>query len=166
MSETVKTVAAPPARHLEKNNLFLCLDEVRGGDAAGRILDAYWPEEIPFSSLAEMLLKADALCSSLHSPQSFMELRREERPTRRRTPVGERPYITRTEDVCYFSLDQLRARFGPGPVVALTIRFRRNATWQGEAELLRRGVEARPFRSALELLNILDGWLRAMETAE
>ena len=162
MAETGKTAPTQNVRHLDKNNLFLCLDTLRAGDAAGRILNAYWPEEIPFNSLAEMLLKADALCSSLHSPQSFMELRREERPTRRRAAVGERPYVTNPATPCYFSLDQLRERFGQGPVVTLTIRFRCNATWQGEATLLRRGVQPQSFRSALELLSILDGWLQAM----
>ena len=42
MAETGKTAPTQNVRHLDKNNLFLCLDTLRAGDAAGRILNAYW----------------------------------------------------------------------------------------------------------------------------
>ena len=147
----------------DPNMMFLCFDGWDGEIPLGRVLSAYPPYELPFAGLGDLLLTVDRLCDRLHISQSFMELRRPEASTERRRP--ENGEWNQHDAAVPMSYDQLWHRFGEARVFTLHIQFRRNATWQGHILMGTRSRRPTPFRSALELLNLLNSALKG-DTAE
>lgn len=133
--------------------MFLCFDSLSTeGVCQGRILNVGLPEATCFQGLDQMLLKMDRICDRWWSPQSFIELR-DGQPRRGAASV-------RTAFRPCHTAQELYVSFGRAMVAAVRIVYRQNASWQGNMAVpgVIKGSVA--FRSALELLNILDYTLK------
>ena len=123
----------------EFNSSLLCIDRYSNGVPVGRFYDAGTDREIRFSSLSQLLLIID--CSA-----QGME------------PVSPRPlHSFGAAPLKQRSFDEIR--FGAAATFSLRILFRQNASWQGSVTWLDGKIE-QSFRSALELIFLLDGVLR------
>ena len=122
----------------------LCIDSYDGGVPAGSFYNAGQDEVHPFRSTMELLSRMEGMLDDLACPQSFTLHREFGPPPEKRSdgPPGERP------------------RRGKLATFGVRILFRQNASWQGSVSWLESGRE-QTFRSALELLLLLDGALRA-----
>ena len=113
---------------------------------AGRMYNPYLNEGICFHSVMEFLLKMDDLLDKMRFPQSFTAARSFSQPPRRiaASPPDESP------------------REGKRATFAVRVLFRQNASWQGSVSWLEGGKEE-SFRSALELLFLMDSALKGPE---
>lgn len=140
----------------DKHVLFLCVDEWSDGIPKGRILNACFQEEVPFVGFGDMLLTIDRLYDQIGLSQSFVKVRQGAGHQKDDLPASAEWKNIRHADSPK-EAGALWYRFGHARVFPIRIQHRMYATWQGVVQLRH---EALPFRSALELLNLLDGDLR------
>lgn len=144
----------------DKNVMFLCFDGWDGEVPRGRILNAYCPDELSFVGLDQMLLKVDWFCDQLRVAQGYVE--------RRQVGLGKTREVREWNQKQVWeaaqSLEQFWFKFGDALVVPVRILFRMNATWQGQVLISPISKSPISFRSALELLGLLDGALRKKKT--
>ena len=107
----------------------------------------YLPKGDVFRSTLSFLWKMEDLLNGMQCPQPFMADRTFGAVPAR--PV-DRPMETQQKE-------------GRCATFAIRVIFRQNATWQGTVSWLEAGREAR-FRSALELLKIMDSALAEAES--
>lgn len=136
----------------DKHVLFLCVDECKDGIPTGRILNACFTDEVTFHGFGDLLLTIEQLCDRLKLTQSVMQLRHGPNPKDHLDNKAEWSDVRRAETPTGAS-DALFQRFGRARVFPIRIQYRMNATWQGVVQF---NNEAVPFRSALELLGLLD----------
>ena len=136
----------------DKHVLFLCVDEWKDGIPSGRILNACFTDEVTFTGFGDLLLTIEQLCDRLNLTQNTVQLRH--RPHRKDHLDNKAEWndVRHAETPSGVS-DALFSRFGHAQVFPVRIHYRMHATWQGVVQLHN---EAVPFRSALELLNLLD----------
>lgn len=130
----------------EYRTTVVCVDACEGGVMAGRMYNPYLNEGICFHSVMEFLLKMDDLLDKMRFPQSFTAARSFSQPPRRiaASPPDESP------------------REGKRATFSVRVLFRQNASWQGSVSWLEGGKEE-SFRSALELLFLMDSALKGPE---
>ena len=136
----------------DKHVLFLCVDDWTDGIPSGRILNACFADEVSFTGFGDMLLTIEQLCDRLNLTQSCMQLRHGPNRKNHLDNKAEWNDVRHAETPTGAS-DALFSRFGHARVFPVRIQYRMHATWQGVVQLHN---EAVPFRSALELLNLLD----------
>lgn len=121
----------------------VCVDAYDAQVMTGRIYNTFC-EGICFQSTMDFLARMEGLLNSMRCPQPFMTKRSiSESPDR---PVPQ-PLDLRTQE-------------GACATFAIRIMFRQNASWQGTVTWLE-GERTENFRSALELLLLMDGVLIA-----
>lgn len=129
--------------------LLILVDGYRQGSLTGRACPWWETREVPFSQLCQLLLMLDGWMDRMGYPQGAVE---------RRSFCGDTAEAPRVD----------RPRPGsrrtvPGGNLAtfiVQVQYRQNATWQGHVTWAERD-RTQAFRSALELLKLLDGALRA-----
>ena len=136
----------------DKHVLFLCVDEWKGGIPSGRILNACFTDEVTFTGFGDLLLTIEQLCDRLNLTQNTVQLRRGPHWKDHLDNKAEWNDVRHAETPTGAS-DAMFSRFGHARVFPVRIQYRMHATWQGVVQLHN---EAVPFRSALELLNLLD----------
>ena len=136
----------------DKHVLYLCVDEWKDGIPSGRILNGCFTDEVPFIGFGDLLLTINQLCDRLNLTQSVMQLRHG--PSRKDHLDNKAEWNdVRHAETPAGASGALFGRFGHARVFPVRIQYRMHATWQGVVQLR---DEAVPFRSALELLNLLD----------
>ena len=146
----------------DKHVLFLCVDDWTDGIPSGRILNACFADEVSFTGFGDMLLTIEQLCDRLNLTQSCMQLRHG--PNRKNHLDNKTEWNdVRHAETPTGASDALFSRFGHARVFPVRIQYRMHATWQGVVQLHN---EAVPFRSALELLGLLDDALWAQEKTD
>lgn len=155
--ETTARRRRSPLLAPDKHVMFICVDEWMDGPPKGRILNACFPDELEFVGLGQMLLEMDWLCDQLRISQSYMELRQSSPRRGRRHSAVDWNHGDYAESVK--SADDLWLRFGSAHVFSVRIQYRMHATWQGMVQLGGRSGKQVPFRSALELITLMDGAL-------
>ena len=130
----------------EYRTTVVCVDTYESGVIAGRLYNPYLHEGICFHNVMEFLLKMEDLLDQMRFPQSFTAARSFSQPPRRiaASPPDESP------------------REGKRATFAVRVLFRQNASWQGSVSWLEGGKEE-SFRSALELLFLMDSALKGPE---
>ena len=136
----------------DKHVLFLCVDEWKDGIPSGRILNACFTDEVTFTGFGDLLLTIEQLCDRLNLTQNTVQLRRGPHWKNHLDNKAEWNDVRHAETPTGAS-DAMFSRFGHARVFPVRIQYRMHATWQGVVQLHN---EAVPFRSALELLNLLD----------
>lgn len=141
--EKRKVYAAP-------NLMNLCVDQRQGLDIVGRIYYGTDKEPVRFTSAGYMILEIDRLCDLLGYPQPATV----SRTFSDRVPTGKKKeaasIVSRPED--------FMGNKGEEATFVLHIKYRQNATWQGTVTWAEEN-KSRNFRSALELLKLIDSAL-------
>ena len=135
----------------DKHVLFLCVDDWTDGIPYGRILNACFTDEVPFKGFGDMLLTIEQLCNRMNLVQSTVQIRHGFNQKDHLENKAEWNDVSGVE-APVGAADAIWHRFGHARVFPVRIQYRKHATWQGVVQLHN---EAVPFRSALELLNLL-----------
>ena len=136
-------VGTPPGR------LLILVDGYREGDLIGRVYPWWETQEAAFSQLCQLLLTLDGWMDRMDYPQKAVERRSFCDDTAAAPRKGRpRPVARRT------------VPGGNQATFIVQVKYRQNATWQGQVTWAERD-RTQTFRSALELLKLLDGALWA-----
>lgn len=126
----------------EYRTTVICVDSYAGDVPKGRFYNPAREGGTAFESLSQLLIGMEDLFNEYQLPQSFAALRSFSAPV-------VRPGSTAEE------LEQE----GKLATFSVKILFRQNASWQGSVSWLE-GKREESFRSALELILLMDGALR------
>ena len=130
------------------DNLFrktiVCIDRYENKVPVGRLYHSSYENGIAFHSTVELLLSIEAMLEELKGPQSFSSRRTFRKPEEHVAPSAAADAV----------------REGKLATFALRILFRQNASWQGSV-FWYDGRQEESFRSALELLMLMDSALSA-----
>ena len=133
----------------------LCIDENRH-DVIGRIYMPMISETILFKGWSEVILKMDRLYDEYGYPQAFQEKRSfvKEEIVKKSWYFGEPERRVKT--------DYILSQYGTLLTANVTVRSRRNTSWQGEL-FADDGTMMEQFESEIELMAILDRMINQTE---
>lgn len=126
----------------------VCIDSYENGVLNGRFYNPYQENGERFVSAMQYLLKMNQMLDKMEFPCSFTE------------PRSFAP----TFDVVSKPTEESSQK-GKLATFALRVLFRQNASWQGVISWLEGGQEV-GFRSALEMLLLMDSALGTVRTAQ
>lgn len=140
---------------LNRTNFFgidfrICLDQIRNSNASGRLYSRRLTDVIKFDDLIHLFLLLDELMDRQQFPQAFKDLRTFS-TGRKHLPDG----------LCADSLasgmpeEAVSQASGDCATLSFYVESRRNATWQGQINLLD-GNPPISFCSAMEMLYVLE----------
>lgn len=125
-----------------RSTYMLTITSYKDKQLRGYLYTPQLDRRVPFDSLLQLLLLIEELLDQNNTPQRGMELR-----------------MFQSQEAA--ALLQRTAPQAPQPALAsfsVTILFRQNASWQGAITWNDRQLESH-FRSALELISLMDGAL-------
>ena len=125
------------------NIVNVCIDNIDGVERSGRFYCYYSKEPIFFRSIHERFM------IELNFPQSSTELRTYE--DKQQKPANEKR-ISFTE---VSNREQILEQRGNIDTLAVYVRYRQNATWQGSVYHMKNN-EREDFNSELDLLKIIE----------
>lgn len=131
------------------NLISICINRKNGVDYEGEIWEEYDTEPKHFTSMLEAVRHIDDFLDELNFPQRAMAPRSFTKASTVETQRGRHRERVK-------KMDNLEAKNGEEGTFIVQIKYRQNATWQGQvvwAEQNRKEY----FRSALELLRLIDG---------
>lgn len=138
------------------SRVLIRLDACTGETLCGQLYCPYAGKSLAFVNVMDFVNKLDSLFDEISFPLAAMEYRAFKPRGRKKakgTPVDERKAGGE-----YMEADRLDPKDDNTFVVH--VQFRQNATWQGTVKWTGQNQEQR-FRSALELLKIMDSVINA-----
>lgn len=138
------------------NLLSICVDRVGEQSYEGRIYHKYSCEPQRFQDIGDMIRIMGALFDRCGYPQSSTQSRSFQDKTDK-TLLKEASQVSDT--------DQVIKQNGELATFVVHVKHRQHSTWQGEVVWADKR-EKRTFRSALELLKLIDGALEEDEVEE
>lgn len=147
MSEEKQHLYAP-------NLLSVCIDRAEEGDYSGLAWDQYHMEPVPFNTMMDLIRHVESFFDEIGFPQ---------RSTVPRSFDGTEPDKAGRRSVFHqnrniekvMSMDELEEKRGDQGTFIVQIKYRQNATWQGQVIWAEQNKKMY-FRSALELLHLID----------
>jgi len=133
----------------DRRTTVLCIDTYQEDEPAGRIYTPNSEKGVQFRGLTAFFRQMEAALDTMDLPQSFTVMR-----TFGRNPVRESEALSGTG-----------VREGSLATFLIRILFRQNASWQGSVTWLE-GGQSQSFRSALELILLMDSVLKQDENEE
>lgn len=128
----------------------MCIDKKKGAGIEGRLYHGYSPEGIPVRGYEEFFSKTEHFLDELGFPH---------RGTADRDIRGNICHVRKKEGMTKIVRDEeLLKKHGDMGTFVVRIRQRQHSSWQGNVTWLD-GDKTVSFRSALELLKIIDGTL-------
>ena len=121
--------------------ITVCIDSYEEGILAGRLYNPYWETGKEFRSATQFLSAIEQTLDTMDFPRSFTITRSFTNTSRWKTGPPEE-----------------EGRAGKMATFAVKVLFRQNASWQGSVSWIEGGQE-QGFRSALELIFLMDGVL-------
>lgn len=157
-----KTLCQP---HLPSSTL-ICIDGFADYELSGRFYNLYLSEAIPFQDTMALLKGLEKTFDELAFPQRCSEPRSFTAKKKRRTQTAERMIVTtKKERIKQMAEDTYEKQAGQAATFVVDVQYRRNATWQGTVRWLD-GNKTEHFRSALELLKLMDSALNEPSTQD
>lgn len=138
----MKMISAP-------NLLNIGIDNREDGECSGRIWYLYGDQPVIFSGTVDLLKKMDDFFDSLNYPQASTSSRSFHTENRIRKPEEKK------EAVAQMAVQDLLEKKGEEATFIIHVKYRQNATWQGEV-IWADKKKKKFFRSALELLKMID----------
>lgn len=127
----------------------VCIDNIDGVERSGRFYCYYSKDPIFFRSIHELFRYMERFMNELNFPQSSTELRTYE--DKQQKPANEKR-ISFTE---VSNREQILEQRGSIDTLAVYVRYRQNATWQGSVYHMKNN-EREDFNSELDLLKIIE----------
>lgn len=130
------------------NFINMCIDNINDGELSGRIYHCYSKEPWKFTNILQLIELADDFFDRLEFPQASTSARS----------------FTSTQFSVVDRLDKVQSpedfieNRGQKGTFFLNVRYRQNSSWQGSVTWVEEQREQH-FRSALELLKLIDGAL-------
>ena len=130
------------------NFINMCIDNINDGELSGRIYHCYSKEPWKFTNILQLIELADDFFDRLEFPQASTSARS----------------FTSIQFSGVDRLDKVRSpedfieNRGQKGTFFLNVRYRQNSSWQGSVTWVEEQREQH-FRSALELLKLIDGAL-------
>lgn len=130
------------------NFINMCIDNINDGELSGRIYHCYSKEPWKFTNILQLIELADDFFDKLEFPQASTSARS----------------FTSTQFSVVDRLDKVQSpedfieNRGQKGTFFLNVRYRQNSSWQGSVTWVEEQREQH-FRSALELLKLIDGAL-------
>ena len=130
------------------NFINMCIDNINDGELSGRIYHCYSKEPWKFTNILQLIELADDFFDRLEFPQASTSARS----------------FTSTQFSGVDRLDKVQSpedfieNRGQKGNFYLNVRYRQNSSWQGSVTWVEEQREQH-FRSALELLKLIDGAL-------
>lgn len=139
-----KMVVAAP------NSVCICIDRREEDNHQGRIFTRCDRQAIPFYSVNTLVREMEKLFDRINFPQASTRQRSFFHRISEKKPQKE---VLEMQDI-----DELLEHSGDLGTFIINVKYRQNATWQGEV-IWAEKKERKYFRSALELLKLIDGAL-------
>ena len=136
------------------NGIVLCVDRRTKGNIEGTLFHGYEREGLPFFGFEDVLRKAEALFDMLGFPHRGTREPSFEKAARKKAGRSE----TAERMAKVMSDEELLRQHGDLGTFVIWVRHRQHSTWQGLVTCMETGEEI-PFRSALELMKLIDGVL-------
>lgn len=132
------------------NLINICIDNNQKHENQGRFYHRYSVDPILFTDLTSLLIEADRLMDKIDYPQASIRSRNffDDRQENIKEKGAERVKTT----------DNILSESGKKATFVVNVQYRQNATWQGKV-LWAETEKSCNFRSALELLKLIDGAL-------
>lgn len=153
------------------NLVNICVDRDYEDEMTGRLYNRYSKQPISFDDVSGLLMQMERLMDWIDFPQAHASLRRFAAPERNDYRIGEQPrYMswsrrdarwyenTNRRDGIVKGTDEILNETGKRATFLVNVQYRQNATWQGRVLWAETGRSCY-FRSALELLKLMDGVL-------
>jgi len=131
------------------NLAAVCIDRCDGECYIGRLFHKYHAGPIKFHNLDYLLLQIDKLCDTSGYPQST---------TINRAFVENKENTSGKGALQVADFEQILDQKGGLATFVVHVKYRQHSTWQGEIVWAEKNKK-RTFRSALELLKLIDGAL-------
>lgn len=138
--------------------LVICVDEVEGIFASGRLYSAYLQCERPFTCFEDLIHLSELIFDLTSFPQPTFG-KRYFRNHSQHHPV-KREEIMKNIQI----IDEKQLKNGEKGTFVVRVLFRQNATWQGTVTWIE-GNKTQHFRSMLELIHLLEDALGTDEVA-
>lgn len=137
--------------------LNICVDQIRDGDISGEIYHHYSARPDSFIGVGNLIRKMEQILDGHGFPMATVQARKFEI---KRTKQRKRENRMEAD---YMSAEQVTAQKGAKGTFLVKIQCRQNATWQGNVMWGEKNC-TQQFRSALELLKLIDSALEESET--
>lgn len=135
------------------NLIALCIDERADADYNGRVYDQYREEPVRFRGMLDALRCIEFFLDRMDFPQRSTLPRSFSKQTVVSDDYGKRPA---REEI----MSNLENKNGEEGTFIVQVKYRQNATWQGQVVWAEKNKKMY-FRSALELLRLIDDAMRA-----
>ncbi len=155
----VTAMEEPRWKLFAPNLICIGMDGCKKNEYAGRIWHQYADDPIPFRDAVDMLRIMEELYDEWNFPQSstkshsFIETGSTKEPKQKK---GARAKM---------DVNRIHNKHGNRGTFIVQVKYRQNSTWQGEVIWAERN-QKQSFRSALELLKLIDGALDLTEEEE
>ena len=136
------------------NLVCVCVNEMREAGPVGSVYHKYSDEGYTFRNEFDILRYMEKVMDYCQYPQSSTQLR----------TFGNETYQYREKKKVetMVTADELLEKSGELATFVIHVKYRQNSTWQGDIFWTEK-QEKRNFRSALELLKLIDGALDQIE---
>ncbi len=142
--------------------MCICIDETADSGDRGRLYHKYIAEPVVFLNLGDLLTEMEKVFDLTGYPERSTQrrtFRDEAKPDPGGGPRGtRRPGEARKEAVQVTDTDTILKQSGELATFVVHVKFRQYSTWQGEIVWAEKNRKCN-FRSALELLKLIDGAL-------
>lgn len=132
---------------------YVCIDKVdENYDVSGRIYHCYATDAILFQTSIHFIHKMDDFMDRINYPQRSMQDRVFGKTKKQFHNNG---YDETQSIKKLFEEEEIMDKRGEKTTFVVEIKYRENATWQGNVEWVE-GGKKQTFRSALELIKLID----------
>lgn len=131
------------------NLAAVCIDRVENESYIGRLYHKYNADCLQFHNVEQLLALIEQLCDVSGYPQ---------RTTQKRTFQTKNTMTSREEASQVADINLVLEQKGSMATFVVHVKYRQHSTWQGEVVWAEKN-EKRTFRSALELLKLIDNAL-------
>lgn len=138
----------------------ICCDRWKDEDWNGRIYTRFAREAIGFGTVKQLLEQLEQFYDWINYPQTSVVVRSFHRPGKNQTKILGRATDREEEHMASVSREDLEKRRGDKATFVVRIQYRQNSTWQGQVTWAEEN-QTMPFRSALELLKLIDSTMEA-----
>lgn len=132
------------------NVLSICVDEDDDSKKEISVYSCFLERVLQFDELSQVILAIDELFENINFPQSSTK----ERSFFKTNEQAD----ARKESKQYMSPKEITEQKGSKGTFVVHVQYRQNATWQGSVVWAEKNI-TKNFRSALELLKLIDGAL-------
>lgn len=138
--------------HAAPSLISVCVERIENGEYEGNMWHLYQKEPVYFITTVDLLRKMEQFFDDWDFPQASTVSRSF---NRKETAEGRK---IKKEAVNQMEVKELMKKEGAKGTFVVHVKYRQNATWQGEVVWAEK-KEKKCFRSALELLKLIDSAL-------